>query len=30
VGQLKELFFGHHIIGELVGIIGSNGKMLGK
>ena len=29
-GQLKELFFRHHIIGELVGIIGSNGKMLGK
>jgi hypothetical protein len=26
----KELFFRHYVIGEFAGIIGSNGKMLGK
>ncbi len=30
MGQLEELFFCHHIIGEFVGIIGRNGKMPGK
>ena len=30
LGPHKELFFCHHVIGKFVGIIGGNGKMLGK
>jgi hypothetical protein len=30
LGRHKELFFCHHVIGELVGMIGGNGKMPGK
>jgi hypothetical protein len=30
MGQLKQLFFCHYVIGEFIGVIGGDGEMLGK